>query len=326
MNRRRGRTVVSDYIGPSWLIGAHAQTIFPAIIQSPAPIGFRRERVDTPDDDFWDFDWLDSDAPADAPLLILFHGLEGSSRSHYACAAMYAAKQRDWRGVVPHFRGCSGEINRQARAYHMGDYEEIAAMFAAIHARVPTDTPVFAVGVSLGGSAMLNWLGRAVPDLRAAAAISAPLDLPSCGKALDSIHGVIYARNFLSTLKPKSLTIAQNHPEKKLDLLRLQTARTLREFDDYFTAPMHGFADHADYWQRASARHWLAKITTPTLLLNALNDPLVPFASLPAATETSEAVFLERPAKGGHAGFPTAGGAKNAWMPKRLLSFFSEYL
>ena len=185
-----------------------------------------------------------------------------------------------------------------------------------------------AVGVSLGGSALINWLGRNSESdfLEAAAAISTPLDLLSCGEALDSIHGYIYTKNFLSTLKPRAIHIAQNHPEKKIDIIKLSTVRTLSEFDDYFTAPMHGFADHDDYWRRASPRPWLSKIDIPTLLLNARNDPMVPEATLPGIDEVSSTVFIERPAQGGHAGFPTSAGAEKAWMPRRVLAFFEQYL
>ncbi len=325
-----GRIIASDYVAPRWLVGAHMQTIWPAIIQPPARVKYHRERVDTPDGDFWDFDWLNNHekvAP-DTPLIILFHGLEGNSRSHYACAMMSAIEQRGWRGVVPHYRGCSGELNRGARAYHMGDYADVNDMLHAISSRVSPQTPIFALGVSLGGSALVNWLGRNNESvlLKAAAAISTPLDLPSCGKALDSIHGYLYTKNFLATLKPKAIQLGQNHPEKKIDVIRLSAVRTLSEFDDYFTAPIHGFIDHHDYWQKASPRPWLAKINIPTLVLNARNDPMVPETTLPTEQEISAKVTLERPSQGGHAGFPTHARAEHAWMPRRVLSFFEKHL
>ncbi|MGH8849925.1 MAG: YheT family hydrolase, partial [Casimicrobiaceae bacterium] len=168
------------YRAPRWLAGAHAQTIYPAL-RKPHAIGFRRERVDTPDGDFVDFDWMETaDCVPDTPTVVLFHGLEGNSASHYARRLIGGLRTIGWRGVIPHFRGCSGEPNRLPRAYHSGDYAEIGWMLSTVRTRVP-DAPLYAVGVSLGGSALLNWLGReereARATLMAAAAVSAPLDL-----------------------------------------------------------------------------------------------------------------------------------------------------
>jgi predicted alpha/beta-fold hydrolase len=184
---------VPAYRAPVWLAGGHAQTIYPFLLPR-ASIRYRRERVDAPDSDFWDLDWLDAEPTAStsianpaSPVVVLFHGLEGGSRSHYALALMSRLASMGWRGVVPHFRGCGGEPNRHPRAYHSGDYEEIDAMLVTIHRRVRAVTPeapLYAVGVSLGGSALLNWLGRAGRDasrlITAAAAVSAPIDLTGC--------------------------------------------------------------------------------------------------------------------------------------------------
>ncbi|MEO8536693.1 MAG: alpha/beta fold hydrolase, partial [Betaproteobacteria bacterium] len=173
------------YRGPRWLTGGHAQTIWPYALRI-ARTPLRRERIETGDGDFWDFDWLDSDVPR-APVVVLFHGLEGGSDSHYARALHAALSRNRWRCVVPHFRGCSGEPNRLPRAYHSGDHDEVGAMLRAVRAAVP-DAPLYAVGVSLGGSALLNWLGRAGVDathlVDRAAAISAPLDLNAAGVSI----------------------------------------------------------------------------------------------------------------------------------------------
>ncbi|MCL2297540.1 MAG: alpha/beta fold hydrolase, partial [Proteobacteria bacterium] len=299
-----GKHIVSDYVCPRWLVGAHAQTVWP-LMQPRVPVAWRRERIATPDHDFWDFDWLDAPAKDGAPLVVLFHGLEGNSRSHYACAIMAAVARRGWRGVVPHFRGCGGELNLTPRAYHMGDHNEIAAMLAAIRARVPEKTALYAIGVSLGGSALLNWLGRnTINTLTAAATVSTPVDLERSARTFDEGVNRLYERNFMSTLKRKALAMAKRHPDK-IDFRKIAAARTLTDFDDVITAPLHGFKDVADYRRRASSRPWLNTIGTPTLLLNALNDPLVPADSLPNEKETSPCVWLERPNQGGHAGFPT---------------------
>jgi hypothetical protein len=315
-----------DYTAPRWLAGAHAQTIYPALF-GPAPVVFRRERVDTSDGDFVDFDWQDaSGAAPGTPTVVLFHGLEGNSSSHYARALMRRLQAIGWRGVVPHFRGCSGEPNRLPRAYHSGDYAEIDWMLAMVKARLPA-APLYAVGVSLGGSALLNWLGReqerARSTLVAAAAVSAPLDLAAAGTAIGQGFNRIYALHFLSTLVPKALAMAQRFPGM-LDTAAVRRARSMHTFDDVVTAPLHGFDGAHDYWRRASSKPWLGGIAVPTLVLNAKNDPFIPASSLPGPESVSRSVKLEQPAHGGHAGFamsPFPGSLE--WVPSRLLQFFA---
>jgi predicted alpha/beta-fold hydrolase len=315
-----------EYCAPRWLAGAHAQTIYPALFGPPAVV-FRRERIDTPDGDFVDFDWQDAnDAAPGRPTVVLFHGLEGNSSSHYARALMRRLRAIGWRGVVPHFRGCSGEPNRLPRAYHSGDYAEVGWMLAAVRARLPA-APLYAVGVSLGGSALLNWLGReqerALSTLVAAAAVSAPLDLAAAGTAIGQGFNRIYARHFLSTLVPKALAMARRFPGT-LDIAAVRRATSMHKFDDVVTAPLHGFDGVHDYWRRASSRPWLGGIAVPTLVLNAKNDPFIPASSLPGPEAVSRAVTLEQPAHGGHAGFamsPFPGSLE--WLPSRLLQFFA---
>ena len=228
-----------------------------AIPAAPAAVRYRRERVETPDGDFWDFDWLDARDASRAPLVALFHGLEGSSDSHYARALMAMLAARGWRGVIPHFRGCSGEPNRLPRAYHSGDHAEFELLITAIRARVPAATPLYVVGVSVGGSVLINWLGRKKNDasrfVTAAAAVSTPLDLESAGIAIGKGANFIYTRNFLSTLKPKSLAMARRFPGL-LDESRIRRTRTMYEFDEAVTAMLHGFGGATDYWRRASSK------------------------------------------------------------------------
>ena len=314
------------YRGPAWLAGGHLQTIWPYLLRRP-PVAVRRERVTAPDGDFWDFDWIEPTNPgAGAPLVVLFHGLEGSSGSHYARALLVALAARGWRGVVPHFRGCSGEPNRMPRAYHSGDHDEAQAMLAAIRARVVPETVVYAVGVSVGGSVLLNWLGRMGRDaarvVDAAAAVSTPLDLAAAGVAIGQGLNRIYTLNFLSTLKPKSLALARRFPGL-LDAARIQRVRTMYDFDDAVTAVLHGFADTPDYWRRASSKPWLVDIAVPTLVLNARNDPFVPSESLPGPGEVSPDVRLDQPDHGGHVGFLSGSFPGHLeWLPRRLLDFF----
>ena len=304
------------YRAPLWLPGGHLQTIWPARFarhRTGPPPAWQRERWDTPDGDFVDCDHLPA-APAPpsaagaagAPLLVLFHGLEGSSASHYSQAFAQEASRRGWAMAVPHFRGCSGELNRAPRAYHSGDFEEIGWMLARL--RAGSARPLLAVGISLGGNALLRWAEEAGDSAAAVAAavaaVCSPLDLAASGHAIGrGFNRLAYTRMFLSTMKPKALAKWQQHPGL-FDRGRLAAARTLYEFDELFTAPLHGFRGVEDYWARASARPHLQRLRIPALLLNALNDPFVPAASLPRSHEVPAAVALWQPLHGGHVGFP----------------------
>ncbi len=331
MSARSSIAAASAYRAPAWLPGRHVQTLVPFFLPRPE-IAYRRERVETPDGDFWDFDWAASapDVPADAPLLVVFHGLEGDSGSNYARHLMLEAAALGWRGVVPHFRGCGGEPNRLPRAYHSGDHEEIGNLLAALRARAGHGTPMLAVGISLGGSALLNWLGRAGPDARtmlaAVATASVPLDLMAAGLAIDRGFNRVYAWHFLHTLKPKALAMAARFPGR-LDAARIAAAHSMHEFDDAVTAPLHGFADVTDYWTRGSSKPWLPGVQVPTLVLNARNDPFVPGMSLPSVAEVSTWVRLEQPDTGGHAGFLHGRfpGSAN-WLPRHLATFLATAL
>jgi uncharacterized protein len=315
------------YRSPGWLPGGHLQTLWPLLRQGPLP-AYRRERWDTPDGDFIDLDWVDG--PPGAPLVVLFHGLEGSSRSHYARALMAHLAGAGWSGVVPHFRGCSGEPNRLPRAYHSGDSAEIHWILQRLRARLGPRRPLFAAGVSLGGNALLKWLGEGGEAhrevIQAAAAICPPLDLTLAGHALGRGLNRVYSRNFLLTLKPKALAKLAHHPGLA-DAEAIRRAASLYAFDNAYTAPVHGYRNTDDYWLRASSRHWLRHIRVPTLLLSAGNDPFVPAAALPRRTELSRAVHFECPDHGGHVGFlagPWPGHL--GWLPRRLHAFFAAHL
>ena len=302
------------YIAPRWLPGGQLQTIWPALYARRAlgpPPAYRRERWDTPDGDFVDVDFLLPDGSAAAvaaaarPLLVVFHGLEGSSRSHYAEAFADWARERGWACALPHFRGCSGEINRAPRAYHSGDHAEIGWMLARL--RGGHAGPVVAVGVSLGGNALLRWAAEvgedAVRSVSAVAAVCSPIDLAAGGHAIGrGFNRLVYTRMFLRTLVPKALRKLEQHPGL-FDRQALLAARDLYAFDNAFTAPVHGFRNTEDYWQRASAKPLLRSIRVPALVVNARNDPFVPAASLPHAHEAGPCVQLWQPAHGGHVGF-----------------------
>ena len=298
---------MQHFQSPRWLPGGNLQTIWPALFSQHAPApppAYRRERWDTPDGDFVDVDFVDAPDPA-APRLVLFHGLEGSSASHYALAFAHRAAQLGWHYAVPHFRGCSGELNRAPRAYHAGDHAEIGWMLGRLRARSPA--PLRAVGISLGGNALLRWAQEAGTTAgataAAVAAVCSPIDLAAGGHAIGrGFNRQVYTRMFLRTMKAKALLKWQQHPGL-FDRARLRAARTLYEFDNLFTAPLHGFRDTDDYWARASAKPQLPRIRIPALVLNTLNDPFVPADCLPAAHEVGRWVTLWQPAHGGHVGF-----------------------
>lgn len=292
----------------------HWQTVV-AALRPPPRVDFERRRWETPDGDFVDIDY----AGRGERLMVVFHGLEGGSDSHYARRFARELPPRGWRVAVPHWRGCSGEPNRRPRAYHSGDSAEVDWMLRRF--RDEAGRPLDAIGISLGGNALVKWLGErsesATGIVRRAAAISAPLDLAAAGRALDrGLNRLLYTRMFLSTLKPKSLAQLERFPAL-FDAQRVRRARTFREFDDAYTAPLHGFRDVDDYWNSASSGRWLERVRVPTLVLNARNDPFLPEPALLAATRrVAPCVTLELPRRGGHVGFD------GEWLANRVAEFF----
>ncbi len=310
------------YPAPRWLPGGHLQTIYPATCIAKPQVAYRRERWEAPDGDFVDIDFVDG-VPG-RPFIVLFHGLEGSSDSHYSRALMAQITRLGWSGAVPHFRGCSGELNLAPRFYHSGDAQEVDWIVRRLAAlgKSRAASRFYAAGVSLGGNALLRWLGesqRQAEIVDAACAISAPLDLAGGGAALSRGLNLIYTHLFMQTLKPKCLQKLAQFPGlfNRESMLR---ARNLYEFDNVVTAPLHGYRDTDDYWNRASARHVLTDITVPTLVLNAQNDPFLPAQHLPRAA--SDCVTLDYPMEGGHVGF-AAGSLPGHldWLPQRMIRF-----
>ena len=320
------------YEAPWWLPGGNLQTIWAARraerYVGDAPM-FRRERWVTPDDDFVDVDFSQHTSPPDAPLLVVFHGLEGSSGSHYAQALTDAAKVRGWACAVPHFRGCSGELNHGPRAYHSGDFEEIDWILRRFKNQHPG--PVMAVGISLGGNALMRWAGEmgdhASSIVSAVASVCSPLDLAASGWAIGrGFNRLVYTRMFLGSMVPKALKKLDQHPGlfSRSDLL---AARDLYAFDNIVTAPLHGFKDTDDYWKRASAKPHMCDVRVPTLALNAINDPFIPAWSLPQPADVSGSVTLWQPAQGGHVGFPSGAYPANVRvMPEAVTTFFAAHL
>lgn len=324
------------YVAPRWLPGGQLQTIWPALwsrrVHGPRP-QYRRERWTTPDGDFIDVDHLRpsgaAPAAADAPLLVLFHGLEGSSRSHYSEAFADVARARGWHFAVPHFRGCSGELNHAPRAYHSGDHAEIDWILRRL--RRQHAGPVLAVGVSLGGNALMRWAAEhgsaAAPTARAVASVCSPLDLAACGEAIGrGFNRQVYTRMFLRTMVPKALQKLDQHPGL-FSRDALLAARDLYAFDNVFTAPLHGFRNTEDYWARAAAKPVLHQIRIPALVVNATNDPFVPAHSLPRSAEVGPCVTLWQPRHGGHVGFPQGHPPGHVQaMPQAVCDWLAERL
>lgn len=316
---------------PRWLSGGawggHAQSIAPSLFSHKPACAWARQRWEWDDGDFCDADWLHTKSPS-APLLVLFHGLESSSNSHYARSIGAHFLSQGWRVVVPHFRGCSGEPNRLLRAYHSGDAAEIGRMLGKAQAAFP-HAPLHAAGVSLGGNALLCYLSQNhLPTaLKSAAAVCAPLDLGRCGDAITQGFAHVYTLMFMRTLRTKALAKQVLFPNA-CDWAGIRRSRNLFEFDGVFTAPIHGYQSALDYYARASAKPKLATIDTPTLLLNALNDPFVP-RDIVADLAVSPRVTVQHTQQGGHVGFAqqsAQGGlfGQLNWLPQRLHAWFTH--
>lgn len=319
-----------NYVAPKWLPGGNAQTIYPYFLNPSPQVTFQRERWELDDGDFVDVDWLEG--PLDKPLVVMFHGLEGSSRSHYALSIMNQLREQNWRGAVIHFRGCSGQPNRLPRAYHAGDSMEIDWMLHRVahqYELQKSGIPLYVIGISLGGNALLKWLGeqseQASKLITAAAAVSAPLDLAAAGKALDSLgFNQFYTRHFLNSLKRKALEKHKRFPGL-LNVQAVAASVTLYEFDNHVTAPLHGFRNTDEYWSKCSSKPWLQHIQTPTLVINARNDPFMPAHVLPVREKVSSMVRLEFPEQGGHVGFMQGTfPGQLSWLPQRIFSFFKS--
>jgi predicted alpha/beta-fold hydrolase len=260
--------------------------------------------------------------------VLVLHGLEGSSRSHYAVGLLREAGALRFAAGVLHFRSCSGELNRLARLYHSGETADLAHVVDRLAARWP-GRRLGLVGISLGGNVALKWMGERGDDLpppvAAAAAISTPFDLAACAGALDAgWNRTVYTASFLRTLKAK-LAAKRTLIAERIDLAVASRARTFAEYDRAVTAPLYGFADERDYWTRASSAPWLAKIRRPCLLINAANDPFLPASALPrgAGSPFVETAFVH---EGGHVGFLEGPWGLRSWAERRALAFLARHL
>jgi predicted alpha/beta-fold hydrolase len=311
---------------PSWWCrNAHFQTLWPTLARRRPVVSLRRERLELPDGDFVDLDWTTGNARG--PIVILLHGLEGSSNSNYALGMLRAAEERGWRGTVMHFRNCSGEPNRLARSYHSGETGDIAFLIETLARREPK-TPVAIVGYSLGGNVLLKWLGETGPtSIRVAVAVSVPFMLADCAARMERGFSRVYQWDLVRRLK-HSIETKRRRMALPIHITDLSALRTFREFDEHITAPLHGFAGADDYYARSSSRQYLRRIAVPTLIVHGRDDPFMSEAAIPTADELSPAITFELYRHGGHVGFVSGVWPWRAcyWLEKRIPDFLQPHL
>lgn len=321
-----------DYLPPWPFRNGHVHTIYPALFRRINDVTYARERITLPDTDFLDLDWsrLPS-GPASQPkrVCIVLHGLEGSADGGYVRGMVRAMNLAGWDAVACNFRGCSGEPNRLLRSYHAGATEDLAAVLEHILSGAAYQEIVL-TGFSLGGNLMLKYLGDMGPALPAqvigAAGVSVPCDLAASVEAMSTRANKLYIARFMRNLREKMREKARAFPGE-ISIDRLDEITTFQEFDDLYTAPLHGYANADAYWHACSCLHGLANINIPTLILNAADDPFLAPACFPVSTaQTSPSVHLEMPAYGGHVGFVDYKNDRRYWSEQRIVSFFEQYL
>ncbi|MGB5440034.1 MAG: hydrolase [Gammaproteobacteria bacterium] len=313
----------SAFVPAWWLRGAHRQTLFASLCRRRLAPPLERERVELPDGDFIDLDWSKN---ATGKIVLVLHGLEGSLESHYTGGLLKALAENNYQAGLMYFRNCSGEPNRLARSYHSGETGDLDFIVRQILEKHPA-RPLVAIGFSLGGNVLLKWLGEQAQasPLHSAMAISVPFDLNSAALKLEKGLSRIYQRHLLKKLRKSVGRKAAHHPPP-LALEQLHELRTFRQFDDRITAPLHGFRDVDDYYTRSSSKQYLKTIHTPTLIIQASDDPFLPAAALPRDPELAAAVTLELSSRGGHVGFITGANPFNPhyWLEQRVLQFLAE--
>lgn len=312
----------SSYRPPVWLRNAHAQTIFPALFRRTPRVTTNRERLELSDGDFLDLDW-NTDNQSDR-VAILTHGLEGTSSNPYMQGMAAALRRAGWDVLAWSFRGCSGETNRLLRSYHSGVTEDLERVID--HSlKTVRYRRVALIGFSIGGNITLKYLGETTPDPRIdrAVAFSVPCDLGSSSRKLESRSNRIYMKRFLDTLATKIREKIERYPDQLTDQ-GLRKMRTFEEFDEAYTAPLHGFRDAADYWKRASSKPVLRDIRISTLLINALDDPFLPSECFPIESARANPNFhLEMPERGGHLGFVAFNSLNEYWTETRAIEFLA---
>jgi hypothetical protein len=309
----------------------HIQTLLPTLLRINNSVLYKHQEVILPDGDFLDLSWNRFPAKTETrPIVVIFHGLEGSIDSPYAKGLMQCLDKQGWHIVVMHFRNCSRRQNRAARTYHSGETTDAAFLLEWLQQQYP-QAPLLAVGYSLGGNMLLKLLGemQAKTPLRAAVAVSVPLLLKHCADQMRTGFSRVYQYLLLRKMKQKLLAKYQQYDYQKLIGLNRETIRGIKdfwEFDDAFTAPINGFADAREYYAKASSRQYLARIRIPTLVIQSIDDPFMTPAVIPQQHELSESVCLELSEKGGHVGFVSGYFWKpEFWLEKRIVEYFASF-
>ena len=319
-----GTVSAGDFTPAWWLPGPHLQTLWPALLRRPRSVPITRERFELPDGDFVDLDW----AGESGPIVVILHGLQGSSRSSYVRGLLGALLRRHWRGVVMHFRGCSGEPNRLLRTYHSGETGDFGHVVRALRERYPS-TPLAAVGFSLGGNALLKWLAErgAGAEIAAAVAVSVPFRLDRAADRLERGFSRVYKRSLIADLH-RAVQRKFRHRPGPIDLSAMHRESSFRGFDDRVTAPLHGFRDAGHYYTVASCRRYLRGVARPTLIIHALDDPFMTPDAAPGPEELAPCIRLELSEAGGHVGFVEGGAPWTAryWLDERIPHFLAGQL
>lgn len=314
-----------------WLKHAHLQTIFAKYLSPKQRVSTQTEMFSLPDGDEIQLNWLTSTASDDkAPLLILLHGLAGDINSHYIQAMLAQCHTLNWPAVLLHFRGCNGKPNKLPRAYHSGDTADAALVISEVKRRYP-NRPLMAVGYSLGGNVLLKYCGEQAEQnpLTAAVAVCPPLSLAACAKRINSGASKLYQRYLLGRLKRSTLAKLQQFTDFPLPLTpqQVQGFSSIEQFDEHYTAPIHGFLNAQDYYQKASGKAFLRHIRIPTLIIHAKDDPFLSDAVIPTVDELNQHIHYELTSGGGHVGFVYGSVLQpKFWLNQRIPQFIIEQL
>lgn len=313
-----------------WCRGAHVQTIAGAFVRIKPPVSLNRERLETPDGDFLDIDYLDGAAESTgrSPLVVILHGLEGSSKSPYVRSLLGGIAKLGWQAAVLNMRMCSGEPNRLLQTYHSGKTEDLEFVLRHLE-KTRTYSGLYLTGYSIGGNIVLKWLGEqgggAAGRVRAAAAVSVPYNLVKSVELMDrGFNREVYTRLLLGSLKVKAFAKRKSFPDA-MAYERVKRCRTFRVFDHEVTARLNGFTDETDYWTRSSCCHFLKAIRVKTLLIHAGDDPFFPGRLIPVdEIHGNPALELLMSSGGGHLGFvdgASQDGGGEPWLERTILNF-----
>lgn len=313
----------SEYRAPLFFRNPHSQTVFPSVFRKVEEIKYVRERINTPDGDFLDLDWSKSGSNK---LAIVLHGLEGDSGRSYIKGMAKAVNRRGWDAMALNFRGCSGEPNKQSRMYHSGETQDLELVIGHVLSKQDYDQLAL-IGFSLGGNVILKYLGESNgsidPVIKAAVTLSVPVDLKACSVRLEELGNWAYCQRFLRMLRKKINKKSELYPHT-VDTSFLDSVKTLKEFDDKFTAPLHGFRNADDYYTRSSSKQFLSGITVPCLLINSADDPFLGPSCYPLEdAKSSSSFYLEIPCHGGHVGFVSFNDFGEYWSETRAGQFIS---